>query len=296
MTQNSNAGHIIEAVERLVHLEIVPETPLDVIALSSGKVLHDLRTILDKRLPAPRRKVGTSTHTTLDSLIAHAIRHRIGSSVLFADDSPTAPALLAVYDYHEGADASPHFGEHRARYAFPIAEEWAAWMAAAGEKWLSQRDFAELLEARIVEVLEPSKLGLMTRELADKLGLQLANQAALLSAAKGLSVRVNLNITNAVTTSSGETELVFEQKHEAKNGGPLTVPNAFAIGIPVFRGGTPYALLARLRYRVTDAGAVVWGVRFHRPEVCFREAFTEAGTKAQRETDLPMFYGAPEKG
>lgn len=47
--------------------------------------------------------------------------------------------------------------------------------------------------------------------------------------------------------------------------------------------------------RVTDAGAVVWGVRFHRPEVCFREAFTEACTKAQRETDLPMFYGAPEK-
>lgn len=292
----SNTRPVIEAMERLGHIEGVDGVE-DVVVAPAGKVLHDLRTILDKRLPAPRRKVGTSTHTTLDSLIGHANRHRIGPSVLFADDSPSAPALLAVYDYHEGGDDSPRFGEHRARYAFPLSEEWVAWMAAAGQdRWLPQREFAELLEARIVEVLEPTKLGVITKELSEKLGLTLANQAALLSAAKGLSVRVNLNITNAVTTSSGETELVFETKHEAKNGGPLTVPNAFAIGIPVFRGGTPYALLARLRYRVTDAGAVVWGVRFHRAEVCFREAFTEACTKAQKETGLPLFYGAPEKG
>ena len=177
---------------------------------------------------------------------------------------------------------------------FPLSEEWQAWTKVSGEEvWLPQAAFAELLEARLLDVLDPASVPPGTRDVAEKLGLVLANAAALLTVAKGISVNATRTVTQAVNLSSGEVEVSFAEKHAGKGGDRVVVPQAFALRLPVFRGGAPYVVLARLRYRESE-GVIRWGVRLHRADLCFRDAFTQACDRAQKETGLPLFYGTPE--
>lgn len=287
--ENSNVGAAIEVVERLGKLEgVALYREDDLVVIPHGKKVVDLRPYEDARLDAPRRKEGCSKHTTIRSLVDHVNRTKDADSVLFANDDPRQPAIVAVYDYN-CANGDPRFGKHRAVYAFPLSEEWQAWQAASS----GVRDLAELLEARILDVLPPSTLPTGASEEAKALGLTLATQAGLLGVAKGLSLRVAQTVVNVQNIGTGEVEVAFEAKHEAKTGGSVVVPTAFALGIPVFRGGVRYPVLARLRYRVTE-GVVTWGVRLHRADRVFRDAFEESCTFAQYQTGIPLFYGASE--
>lgn len=301
-TATSEAAPIIEAVERLARSETLDEFD-DAVVLPAGKRVEDLRPILDKRLERPRRAIGTSAHTTLESIIAHAKRQKLDRSVIFANDNPERPRLVVVYNYDDspkaGADATAvaeraDHRDHRAHYDFPLSDEWQAWTKVASEDaWLPQVAFAELLEARLLDVLDPESVPAGARAVAEKLGLSLAPASALLTCAKGITVNAQQAVTQIVNLSTGETEIQFAEKHAGKGGATTVAPSAFALKLPVFRGGIPHVVLARLRYRMAG-GSVVWGVRLHRADVCFRDAFGEACTKAQAETELPLFYGTPE--
>ncbi len=293
-----NVEAIIGVVEQGAKHEVIEGVP-DVVIIPSpqgGKELRDLREILDKRLERPRRASGTSSHTTLDSIIAHANRQKIDRSVIFASDDPARPFLVVVYNYDDkpvSTGERADYRDHRAHYAFPLSEEWQAWARASGDKWLSQADFAELLEARILDVLDPAALPMQSKETAAKLGLSLATQAALMTCAKGISINASTSVTQTANLSTGEVELTFAEKHEGKGGAHVVVPSAFALGLPVFRGGAPYVVLARLRYRL-NGGQITWGVRLHRADLSFRDAFTQACERAAKETALPLFYGSSE--
>lgn len=294
----SDPGPIINAIERLAVTERIVDVD-DVVVLPSGKGVVDLRPILDKRLERPRRAIGISAHTTLESIIAHANRQKLDRSAIFADDNVARPRLVVVYNYDDSPTADeleerPDHRDHRAHYDFPLSEEWQAWTKVAGEDtWLPQAAFAELLEGRILDVLDPGGVPAGTRDVSEKLGLVLANAAALLTCAKGIAIHATQAVTQAVNLSTGETEVSFAEKHEGKGGGKVIVPSAFALRLPVFRGGVAYPVLARLRYRKTDGG-IVWGVRLHRADLCFRDAFKEACDRATKETELPLFYGQSE--
>jgi len=293
-----NVEAIIGMVEQGAKHEVIEGVP-DVVIIPSpqgGKELRDLREILDKRLERPRRASGTSMHTTLDSIIAHANRQKIDRSVIFASDDPARPFLVVVYNYDDkpvSTSERADYRDHRAHYAFPLSEEWQAWARASGDKWLSQADFAELLEARILDVLDPASVPPASKETAEKLGLVLATPAALMTCARGVAINASQSVTQALNLSTGETEIVYAEKHEGKGGAHVIVPGAFALKLPVFRGGAPYVVLARLRYRM-NGGQVVWGVRLHRSDLCFRAAFDEACERAAKETSLPLFYGSSE--
>ena len=209
-------------------------------------------------------------------------------------DDPRAPRLIAVLDYHEQTAAgAPRFGAHRTEYAFPLSDEWKAWSSIVGKE-LSQAAFAEWLEERIADVMNPEGLGVGTLELAQALGIQLAGPTALLALSRGLSVRVDQKVTQAVNLSTGEASIGFEETHRDKDGGgPLKVPGGFAIALPVFRNGETFSVVARLRYRVRE-GAVLWRIVLHRADAVFDVAFREACAKAETETGVPLFYGQPE--
>src|SRR5690606_10642449 len=99
-------------------------------------------------------------------------------------------------------------------------------------------------------------------------------------------------VTNQVNLDSGETRLVYDEKHSDESGQELLVPTGFVIAIPVFRHGAHYQIAVRLRYRLK--GAVKWTFALCRTEESFRDALGEACAVATKETELPLFYGAPE--
>lgn len=308
--QSSEAQAIIEHVVRANKVEIIPipgsDVPVAALPTSTGR-LHDLLPFVHARAEHPRRARGASKHTTWESFAAHVRRHGDSdSTVIFAHE--TSGKLTAIYDYNEASRVLdkleggvadwrygvPGFGVHTAIYTMPITAEWRAWNKLNDEgAWLAQRDFAELLEERILEV-PPSDVTKGTQQLAATLGIELGGPSTLVTLARGMSVRADRRIASSQVLSSGESKLTFEETHATttNDGKPLVVPAGFAITVPVFEGEAAYGLLARLRYKI-DGNAVKWRVALHRPELVYRDAFLEIVARS-KQLGFPVFVGEPE--
>lgn len=263
----------------------------EVLSVPLGRRIESTKLYLDQFRKAPERKKGTAKLTSLDSFIDHVKRHKDDDTVLFAIESE--PALLSVYDYNKGGPTgAPRFGEHRARYTFPLSDEWNAWKKAAAGP-MNQAAFAEFLEDRIGDVMDPLKVGETITEFAVQLGVDVATPQKLMTLSRGLQVNVSAVVKNAVTLTSGEGEIQFGEEHKDSGGAPLRVPGCFAIAIPVFKLGAIYQVPVRLKYR-REGGVISWFVTPNRTAVIFEDAFGEAANKAANETKLPLFYGTPE--
>jgi uncharacterized protein YfdQ (DUF2303 family) len=256
-----------------------------------------VKKFLDEYLEAPERRKGTAHHTELASFIEHVKRFADTDSAIFAHISPEpgeSPALVCVLDYHRaGPEGKPRFGEHRSVYHFPVSEEWVAWLAHNG-KPMGQDGFARFIEDRLQDIANPKEPGRTGTAFAELLACEFASPTRLLELSKGLSVHVSSKVVGQVKLSSGEMQVMFSEEHSADGKGePVKVPNAFLIGIPVFRGGELYKVPARLRYRV-QSGQVTWTYDLYRPTACFDDAVNIACDKAEEETELPLFRGTPE--
>lgn len=300
---SSNNQALIDAIERLAPAEVVSisrgdKDAIELLIVQDGQTVHEVKPFLDQYLPAPERKRGTATLTTLDAFIAHAVRFKDEHSAVFADDNPMLPKLVSVLDYHEPGNGSPRFGDHRGRYDFPMSEAWKEWNKVSGEE-MSQRDFAEFIESRITDVVDPKEGGDKLWDFAEGLGILVATRTQLVELSKGLSVNTESKIAEHHNLTSGEARIRFEQTHKGADGSPIVVPGGFGIAIPVFRGDPPYRLAVRLRHRVQRApigerDRVFWTVSLYRADAAFADAVQIACAKVIDETGLPLFNGSPE--
>jgi uncharacterized protein YfdQ (DUF2303 family) len=253
---------------------------------------RSIKKLLDEYRTEPERKRGTAALQTLQSFIAHVNRHKDPDSVIFATESNTR--LACVFDYnHAGADGDPRFGVHRAHYDCPLSDEWKAWDAIDG-KQLGPNEFAEFIESRIADIVDPSSAGDGAKKFADTLGVEFAGPAKVMEMSRGIALRVNAKVARQVNLQSGVTQFVFQEQHNDENGEPLKVPGAFLIAIPVFKGGALYQLPVRLRYRVGSGGTLSWTLARYRDDRALQHAFAEVCETAQKETALPLFFGTPE--
>jgi len=270
--------------------------------VSEGKQIVDLTSYEDARRAAPLRRKGVARVTTLGSFVDLVERFKDADSAVFACDTMTAPALVAVFDYNRRSVLTvggvvvgdPRFGEHRAAYAFPLSDEWLAWIGfAKRERGATQAELAEWLEEHLADVLDVSSVPESSRNVAASLGINLAGPSSLVAVARELTIKVDSKVASAVNLSSGEGVVSFEETHKGNDGGRVTVPGGFVLGIPVVRGGVRYPVICRLRYRVA-AGSITWRIVLHRPDVVFADSFAEAVATVEGETGLPVYYGAPE--
>lgn len=265
-----------------------------------GFKIEDIGPHLAKTRMTPIRRSGTAVLQDLDSFIAHVKRFASAESVVFADLADQAkPSLLAVLDYHDrGADGTPRFGVHRARHTFPVSEQWALWRARH-DKPMGQGEFAGLIEERIADLIMPPNQASGDDDdvalivLVRQLGTRYADPAEMLELSRGLVVRDNNRVKNAVVLQSGETSLAYESTHTNEAGQPLSVPGAFLLGAPVFENGPTYRIPVRLRYRLKE-GMLTWRVLLHRPDVVFRTAIDAALDDIRKQTGLPVLLGTPE--
>jgi uncharacterized protein YfdQ (DUF2303 family) len=283
---------VINAAKRYADGQLV-EIGAGVMALSlpEGRKVQSIKPLLDEYLEAPERKKGTAGMTTLTSFQAHVNRHKDADSVVFMDDNPKAPALLCVYDYNKaGPTGDPRFGQHRARYAFPVSDEWRAWTSTGT---MSQEAFAHFIEDRLLDVMDPTLGGDSIKEFAVNLMIDLAPPRRLMELSRGLQIHVGQRVVNAMNLSTGEAQIQFVEEHKTEAGANLRLPGGFVVAIPVFRGGVRYQIGVRLRYRVTN-GAITWAVEPYRTQRVFDDAIAEAVKATADATALPVIYGTPE--
>ncbi len=297
----SEARELVEAYIKPEYVELAePNSGVkSLFVVSSDGAKPIPASAFDEYRANPLARLGTAHMLSLDSLIDHANRFKDGDSVLFANDDRNRPSLTAVLDYHRaGADADPRFGRHRSTFAFPLSDEWQAWMEKNGQS-LSMAEFAEFLEDRVIDVLhlipEEDELSEDLQKFINAGGgdALIATPQRLVELSRGLQVHESSAVREAIKLSSGEAQIMFQSEHTDGAGEPLRVPSLFLIAIPVFRNGPLYRLAARLRYRKTPGGIVFW-YDLWRHDRTFDHAFREACERAQVETDLPLLFGLPE--
>jgi len=262
-----------------------------VLVLPPGMRAISAKGFLDEQRTAPERLHGTARMTTLASFLAHVERFKDEGSALFATLG-TSPSLSAVFDYSPKAGV-PRFGEHRAKYAFPLSDAWQAWQAADGCE-MAQGAFAEFIEEHMGDVLPPTMPE--AAPAIAKLGrseLTAATPTQVLSFSRGIDARVETTISNRVQLATGGYKLVFDETVKGPDGQPLDVPGGFVIGLPLFDGGDAYAIAVRLRFRL-EKGRALWKLALLGADEVLRSAVAAAAESARANSGLPLFYGDPE--
>jgi uncharacterized protein YfdQ (DUF2303 family) len=241
----------------------------------------------------PMRRTGTANLGDLESLIAHVNRFKDADSVVFANPDRDNPSITAVLDYHRaGATADPRFGGHRSHYAFPVSDEWKAWMEVNGEE-MSQGKLAEFIEAHMIDVVKFDPKFASAATFAEKCGVTFGDPAQILELSRGLAVYVDSKLATKINLQNGVTQFQFTEDHQGADGQPLKVPGAFLIGIPVFRAGDRFPVCVRLRYR-KQGPMLVWIMELWRHEEVFDIAIKDACEKVKTATSLPLMVGRPE--
>jgi len=238
----------------------------------------------------PQKKAGTANAQTFESFCTLANRHKTDDSVIFANMDWRKPSLTAIIDYHQNQPGGlADNGRHRIHYAFPLSEEWQKWLEMDGQP-MKQQDFAWFLEDRILEVSSPEVADLAYEQ---QFGTKIALASQLVELSRGLNVRVDSVVKNAVTLQTGEASIQFEEAHTDAAGQPLKVPGLFILNIAPFFMGDKVRIPVRLRYRLVG-GKIMWFYNIYRPDLVITETVRASLFEAKRETELPAYEGSPE--
>ena len=255
----------------------------------AGQVFKSAKALVEDFRVAPARRKGTARADTLASFIALGDRHTDAQSALFGETSWPNPKLTAVLNYDaEGAEA--RFGDHRVVYAFPLTEQFKAWVGANGAA-MPQDVFAGFLEEHAAELAAPTDGEVSEYERLFK--ERFATPSEVIELSRHLEVFVAAKAKQGVRLQTGERVVEFAEEHQNAKGERITIPGIFMVSVPAFVDGDAVRIPARLRYRISG-GDIKWFYQLYRWEFFLREQVGHDLKEAADKTGLPAFEGAPE--
>lgn len=265
MEQLNNTATAIEAGMNQSAVRMLGNQPL--LALPDSSSLIDL----EKYLPAPLRKRGTTVLRDVASFVSFVNKEKTPATRLYGN--LINPAFRCVFD--DNADgAKPGWRDHDAVYACPLATEWKTWLAMSG-KQLTQEQFAQFIETNLPDVVNPPA-------------------AEMLEISRSLEAKKKVNFASGIRLSNGQNELTYEEEITGTaQKGKLSVPEIFTVGIPVLEGGQNYAVQARLRYRIADQGKLTMWFELVRPHKIIEDAMKQVRQEIADKTGLEVFNGDP---
>lgn len=204
---------------------------------------------------------------TAASLSDYLTRFKTDHSVMFAGIA--ANQIVAAIDYHGPAAAD--LVKHRASLDLPYSTAWAAW-SAIDNKLMGQLDFARFLEENAVDIALP-------------------DMATLLECVQDMQAVEKADFRARIRTESDNVDFEYSQTTEAGvRNGHMTVPKRIELRIPVYFGGEPIVLEARLRWRKTQDGLQL-GVMILRKEQARQDEFMRVVSQISASADVPALYG-----
>ena len=227
---------------------------------------------LEDHLQQPIRKTGTIKVRDVDSFIAVVKAQASESTVLYRTVEPAK--FVAVFNDHGKVDGTgPGWGDHRAVYDCPQSPEWRAWKGA-DKRQMTQADFAQFIEDNLPDIVEPKA-------------------ADMLEVSRTLQAKKKVNFASGIRLDNGQQQFTYEEQIDGRAGGKgqINVPEVFTIGVPVFENGPRYAVRARLRYRISDAGALTMWLDLERPHKIIEDAVAELKKTIEEATGRTTING-----
>lgn len=224
----------------------------------------------DEKLLNPRRASGTSSVYDVDSLEVLWKKHAGSWSEAFA--SVKSHNVECIFNADAGAGELAGHRDHRARLVLEKTPAWIAWTGYDGQL-LAQDVFAQFIEDRLPEVVEPSG-------------------AEMLEIATSIQALTNVDFKSAVVLNSSTRQFKYEETTVAKAGqtGELEIPATFTVALQPFEASAAYRIQARFRYRVQNGNLLI-GYRLERPEDVIREAFTDVVTAVSEAIGQQVLLG-----
>lgn len=246
---------------------------------------------IEKYLERPVRKRGSFNLSDAKSFIAFVNREKTAETYILANREN--PGFTAVFNGNEAENASlsvatmslPGWGDYKASYACPYSPEWNVWKAANGKK-MSQAEFALFMEDNWTDVIQLPVPG------TDMPDPAWPDGGKMLAVSRGLEARNDVTFASAIKLSNGEVQFKYEEQISGSvQNGVFEIPQKFAVGVPVFAGTQPWALVAKLRYRIERGGLSMW-YDFERLFKVTERAFDEARNEIATGTSVPIYLGA----
>lgn len=228
----------------------------------------DLEEHRDRFLDFPRRKTGSFQVHTGAAFIAYLAKHAMEETEVWADIERRT--VTAVINAHDKAVAG--WGDHRAELKLQHTPAWVTWTKYDGAS-LNQATFAELLEDRALDVVDPDAATLMEITRSFK-------------AAKTVAFEAGNHL------STGQVQFVYREQVEGKAGakGEVSMPEQFWVALTPFEGGQTYRVLVRLRFSISEGGLTLKYV-LDRPAEYVRTAFNDVLELIQAGIEAPVFHG-----
>lgn len=224
----------------------------------------------------PARARGTVNLRDMASFIAY-VRERCpdvtseSSTLRMYGTITPKPGFRAVFNDH-GA-ALPGWRDDLAVFDCPLSEEWTRWTAKNGTK-MDQETFATWIEDNLPDIAEPAA-------------------ADMLEIARSLEAKKKVNFASGLRLSNGQTQFTYEETIEGTaSKGRITVPEVFALGLPVFENGDRYRVEARLRYRIADGGKLTMWYDLLRPHKILEDAMRFQWKAIEAALGVTVFNGA----
>lgn len=205
---------------------------VDFVAHPAGEGAVEIEAIdTEQYQPAPRRARGHVTIRDVDGFTAYVNRHKGEGTVIFADSNG---GMRAVFNHHAPNEVAG-WRDHLALLNRPHTLAWLAWMRARQQP-LGQAEFANFLEERLGEIVDPDAAGL-------------------LEAAEEFRAHKTLRFRSQTKLSNGQRQLEYVETVEGDSdvSGKLTLPERLLVRLQPFRDCEPFDVPVRLRWSLNDA-------------------------------------------
>ncbi|MGI8729186.1 MAG: DUF2303 family protein [Solirubrobacteraceae bacterium] len=229
---------------------------------------------LSAHLTVPQRATGKATLQTVADFSNYVERHNdLDATTVWVDID--SGRIVGVLNDHQHIDAGmAGWGDHRAALTLKATEEWLHW-TMADKLLMPQELFAEHIEDGLKEIIEPAG-----NEMLDVVTSMQGHTKAEWKSAKRLQ--------------DGSVQFLFNEEATATAGGSgeLEIPQTFKLAISPFLGEEPFAVTARLRYRVSGGNLTI-GYKLDRPDHVKRLAIDDIATRLSTRFDGRVFIGIP---
>jgi uncharacterized protein YfdQ (DUF2303 family) len=281
------------------------ESRSQVLLVPQGMRAESIKKYIDEYNIFPERKKGFEFVRDMASFVLLSNRFKTEHSVIFGvceilekeEGLDFNASLRTIVNYHlpyfANTETEKSFGlgfadnkDFGVFYDFPISKEFKWWLAHNREPF-NQDEFAQALEERVIEMAAYED-----KDVDSVRGLKpkFADPIEILQLSRTLEIYSAESLVKSVNLSSGERELKFTATHNGADGKPINIPDFFVLNIPVFVGGSPERVLARLRYR-KNAEKLKWFYDLYRIDNVLEISFRNAAERAVREIALPLVMG-----
>lgn len=255
---------------------LAPGEVLAVVGMNGSTVVVDT----DEYALHPRRAQGARTVTDAASFVEYVNRHATPGTEVYAHSNTSS--VVGVLDSHAGAYNDPGWQGHRVSLVLEHTKAWLAWAkhdlaVAQANLWFGQEEFAEFIEQRALDVIEPA-------------------HADLIDIATTFTATKSADFNSTRRLDNGDVNIAFTETTKAKAGqkGDLTIPQSIRLAIRPYVGGPLYSLRARFRYRLVG-GSLMLGYALERPENILESAFDDIVTEIREGKTIAATDGEPQK-